>query len=153
MAQGEYASRLQDLVVDTPLTVEPTEHFERSAWVKLGINSVVNGLTALTSKPSGVLRQPGIGAIAEALLRECWETGVAAGVDLDLDGVASLVDRIGSNAQGRTSMQHDRDAGRPTEHDAIHGAVLRKAAELQVSVPTTQLIHDLLAASSPDIVV
>ena len=149
VSQGADGDRLLDLCKDTPLTIDPSASFDRSAWVKLGINSAVNGLTGLTGRPSGVLSEPGISDIATALLAECWTTGRAAGVDLDLDAVPKMVGQIAKNAKGRTSMQHDREAGRGTEHDAIHGAVLRKASEFGTDVPTTKIIHDLLAASSP----
>jgi 2-dehydropantoate 2-reductase len=149
VAEGADGVRLQELCADTPLTIDPSAGFDRSAWVKLGINSAVNGLTGLTGQPSGVLSEDGIGDIATALLTECWTTGRAAGVDLDIDSVPKMVSQIAKNAEGRTSMQHDREAGRGTEHDAIHGAVLRKAAEFGTDVPTTKIIHDLLAASSP----
>ncbi len=76
-------ARLAALCEDTPLTIDPSSSFERSAWVKLGINSVVNGLTGLTGRPSGVLGEPGIAEIGIALLTECWTIGRAAGVDLD----------------------------------------------------------------------
>ncbi len=150
VADDAAGARLASLCADTPLTIDPSDSFERSAWVKLGINSVVNGLTGLTGRPSGVLNEPGIGDIGEALLTECWTAGRAAGVDLDLDGIPKLISQISKNAEGRTSMQHDKEAGRATEHDAIHGAVLRKAAELGVAAPKTKIIHDLLAASSPE---
>ncbi|MEM7273287.1 MAG: 2-dehydropantoate 2-reductase [Actinomycetota bacterium] len=145
-AAGAVAAELVD---GTPLTIERSDRFATSAWVKLGINSVANGLTALTGKPMGVLAEPGIAAIAEALLTECWTVGRADGVELDLDGIPEMVRRMSAQPGGRTSMQHDREAGRPTEYDAIHGAVLRRAAAHRIEVPVTTLIHDLLAAAEP----
>ena len=41
-------------------------------------------------------------------------------------------------------MLYDTRAGRPTEHDAIHGAILRAAERHGVSVPLTRLVHGLL---------
>lgn len=148
VANDEAGARLADLCEATPLDIEPSDSYERSAWIKLGINSVANGLTAITGRPMDVVAEPGVAAIAERLLTECWTVGRAAGVDLELDGVAKTVAGIGSNTGGRTSMQQDREAGRPTEHDAIHGAVIRKGLEYDVPTPTTVMIHDLLAAGS-----
>lgn len=145
----ESGARLADLCKDTVLRIDPSDDFSKSAWVKLGINSVVNGLTGLTGRPMGVMADPGIAAIGEQLLRECWIIGKAEGVDLNLEGIPEFIAQMSGMANGRTSMLHDREAGRATEHDAIHGAVLRRAEATGIPAPTTRLIHDLLAAASP----
>ena len=142
--------RLAELASDTPLRIDPSEGHLVAAWVKLGLNSVANGLTALTGKPMGVLTDPGIRTIAGQLLTECWTVGRAAGAELDLDLVDRTLDGMSGNARGRTSMLQDREAGRPTEHDAIHGAILRAGAGHGVATPVTRIVHDLLAAGDPD---
>lgn len=148
VANNDDGARLAALCEGTPLEIDPSDSFATSAWVKLGVNSVVNGLTGLTGRPMGVLSDPGIAAIGENLLHECWTVGRADGVDLELDGIPKLLGQMSRNTDGRTSMLHDREAGRETEHDAIHGAVLRRASSHGIEVPTTKLIHDLLAAAS-----
>lgn len=145
---NDTGQRTAALVEGTPLTVDPSDKYDRSRWVKLGINSVVNGLTALTGRPMEVLTDPGIARIGLDLLTECWTVGGACGVDLGLDGLDDRIAQIAKNVGGRTSMLHDREAGRPTEHDAIHGAVIRKGQAQGVPTPTTQMIHDLIAAGS-----
>jgi 2-dehydropantoate 2-reductase len=94
-----------------------------------------------------VFTDDGVAAIARDLIAECWTVGRAAGVDLDLDKVGPTVDGIAKAGRGRTSMLHDMEAGRPTEHDAIHGAVLRLGEHHGVATPVTRMVHDLLAAS------
>ena len=56
--------------------------------------------------------------------------------------VAAVVENL---PEGRTSMLMDTEAGRPTEHDAIHGAVLRAADRHHIAVPTVRAVHGLLA--------
>ncbi len=140
--------RIRELCEATPLQIDPSPTVSTSAWVKLGLNSVANGLTALTGKPMEVIAEPGITAIAEQLLTECWTIGRLDGADLDMDGIPHLLAGMAKGVGGRTSMLQDREAGRPTEHDAIHGAVLRKGVEHGVQTPTTTIIHDLLAAAA-----
>jgi 2-dehydropantoate 2-reductase len=141
--------RAAALAEGTPLTIEPSAGHLTAAWVKLGLNSVANGLTALTGKPMGVVADCGIRAIAEQLLTECWTVGRATGVDLDLATVPRTLDGMARNTRGRTSMLQDREAGRPTEHDAIHGAILRKGEAHDIPTPVTRIVHDLLAAGDP----
>lgn len=148
VADDDGGKRAAELAEGTPLNIEPSETYLRAAWVKLGINSVANGLTALTGKSMDVLADPGVAAIGEQLLTECWTVGQAAGVDVKLDGVSKLIAGMGGGSGGRTSMLQDREAGRATEHDAIHGAIVRKGNEYGIATPATVMIHDLLAAAS-----
>ena len=45
-------------------------------------------------------------------------------------------------------MLYDTLAGRPTEHDAIHGAALRAASAEGIDTPTISMIYALLDARS-----
>jgi 2-dehydropantoate 2-reductase len=138
--------RLAELAEGTPLTIEPSDGHLVAAWVKLGLNSVANGLTALTGKPMEIVGDPGIRAIGQSLLTECFIVGRAAGADLDLDSIPKTLDGMARNVGGRTSMLQDREAGRPTEHDAIHGAILRAGERHGIPTPVTRIVNDLLAA-------
>jgi 2-dehydropantoate 2-reductase len=46
-------------------------------------------------------------------------------------------------------MLYDRRAGRPTEHDAIYGAVVRAARRLGLDAPLARAMQTLLAAGDP----
>lgn len=145
-----FGDELSTLFSGSRAEVRPTADFATQQWRKLSINIMVNGLTALTERRMSVVAEPGIRRIAIELLRECWRLAVEAdGADLDPAGAEQLVDGlIGSGNDGGTSMLYDTLAGRPTEHDAIHGAALRRADSLGVEVPTIRIIHDLLDARS-----
>lgn len=138
--------RVAALTSNTPLTIDPSKKFVTASWIKLGVNSAANGLTGLLQQPMGVMAEPGIASIAEQLLTECWTIGIADGADLDLAGIPKIIAQMAKSPGGRTSMQQDLEAGRPTEHEAIHGAVLRKAIEHGIPAPVTTMIHDLISA-------
>ncbi len=129
--------------------VRPTDNFVTHTWRKLSLNVMANGLTALTGRTMGVLAEPAIRSIAIELLRECWKVARVDGADLDPDRAVDLVDQIiGAGRDTGTSMLYDTRAGRPTEHDAIHGAALRKAEAFDLDVPTIRIVHGLLDARS-----
>lgn len=70
------------------------------------------------------------------------------------DGVAldpeAIIAQIESTPPGtRSSMQMDREAGRPTEIDAIGGSVLRAAARHGLDVPVTWALVDGIRAGEP----
>ncbi len=143
----EPGHRLVALFADTPASIDPSPTHLTSAWVKLSINVVANGLTALTGRDMTVLGDTALAPVAAALLEEVLTVGRAEGADLDLDGIPERIAAMGTNPV-RTSMLQDADAGRPTEHDAIHGAVLRAGQRHGIPTPVTEVVHALLAARS-----
>lgn len=143
----EPGARLATLFEATPARIDPSPGHLTSAWVKLAINVVANGLTALTGRDMRVLQDDALAPVAVSLMREVLTVGRAEGADLDLDGVEERIAAMGANPV-RTSMLQDTDAGRTTEHDAIHGAVLRAGVRHGIDTPVTEVIHGLLAARS-----
>lgn len=148
---GSRAAREFARLADGPHTsVTARDDFTTQAWRKLGANVAVNGPTALTGRTTEVLRDPGVRALAVALVRECWQVGAAEGADVDPDEAADHVARLAAAPPVGTSMLHDRRTGRPTEHDALYGAVRRGGLHHGVPTPTTQTILSLLRAGNPD---
>jgi 2-dehydropantoate 2-reductase len=119
------------------------------AWRKLGINVAVNGPTALCNRPILVVGRPDMGALARRLVAECWAVARAEGATLSDEGIDRLVAAV-SGSQGITSMLQDRRAGRPTEFDALYGAVIRLGARHGIPTPVHETIAALLAAGDPD---
>jgi 2-dehydropantoate 2-reductase len=141
---------LAELYDGTAVVIDPSDRHLTSAWVKLSINVVVNGLTALTRRPMDVLAEPELAPVAAALLAETWAVGVAEGADLDTADPSGFVTRLARAAgSGKTSMLMDTLAGRPTEHDAIHGAVARAARRHGTATPVLDTVLGLLATREP----
>jgi 2-dehydropantoate 2-reductase len=64
----------------------------------------------------------------------------ACGADLGPDDITAMVQMTESMVPYRTSMALDRVAGRPMEHDAIHGAAVRAAAAEGVAMPRVEAL-------------
>lgn len=141
-----FGDELLELFTGSQAEVRPSEDFVTQQWRKLSLNVVANGLTALTNREMSVLGDESIYPVAVQLMRECWQVAEAAGADLDVAKAAGVIDQIVARAGGGTSMLYDTRAGRPTEHDAIHGAVLRAAATHGIDTPTVRFVHALLDA-------
>jgi 2-dehydropantoate 2-reductase len=149
LPEGEPARRLAALFAGSGAEIRPSPHHTDEAWRKLGINVVVNGTTALTGRPISVVGRPDVRAVAHGLLEECWAVGRAEGATLGAEAIAPQLDGL-SAARGITSMLQDRRAGRPTEHDALYGAVIRLGARHGIPAPLHQVFAALLAAGDPD---
>lgn len=143
------ATELAELFAGTAAVVERCPDFRTEAWRKLMVNAAANGLTALTRKRMGVLRVTEVGELARAVMTEILPLARADGAQLTAEDVDRALATLQApeSAEATTSMYQDRLAGRPTEHDAIYGAVARRAERLGVEVPLNRAIGALLTGA------
>jgi 2-dehydropantoate 2-reductase len=121
-----------------------------TVWRKLAVNAAMNPTTAIFGLTNGeLLTHPAAGPLADELARETARVATATGVALrDDEAVAAWRDvatRLGAN---RSSMLQDVDAGKPTEIDAINGAVAREGRRVGVDAPLNDAITLLMSAVS-----
>ncbi|MFB6140197.1 MAG: ketopantoate reductase family protein [Halosimplex sp.] len=113
-------------------------------WEKLAVNVGINGVTALARVENGALVEGPAGEPARLAAVETAQVARARGIDLsDADAERAVARVADATAANRSSMLQDVDAGRRTEVDAIHGAVVDRAAE---PVPVTATLAALLRA-------
>jgi 2-dehydropantoate 2-reductase len=116
----------------------------REIWQKLAQNASGNTLTALSRADLGALgADPGLRALSINVLREALNVAAAQGWDFRAEVDVEKVARRGAPGQ-RTSMLQDVLAKRPLEVEAILGQIQAFAQELQVPVPTIDVILPLL---------
>lgn len=113
---------------------------EPHVWAKLIVNAAINPLSALTGVRNGALLElPEVRERAANIARETAAVAAAAGIALPFDDpVAYVEDVMRATAANRSSMLQDLERGRPTEIEAIDGAVVRYAHSLGVPVPETK---------------
>jgi 2-dehydropantoate 2-reductase len=151
LPSGAVGSGLASLLDGSPVRVSLSDDFLTDAWRKLLTNVAANPITALTVRPVGVLSAPGMPWLVRGLLEEAVCAGAAAGARLSAADVAATLEfykRFGPDDV--TSMLEDRRAGRPTEHEAITGAVVRAADKYGVEVPLNRAVLTLLDAAAPE---
>jgi len=116
----------------------------RRLWEKLAVNAGINAVTALARVENGALVDGPARETARAAARETAVVARKAGVDLDPDRVAQRVTDVAeTTAANVSSMRSDVEAGRPTEIDAINGAVVDRASE---PVPVNETLTALVRA-------
>ncbi|OYD07843.1 ketopantoate reductase family protein [Paludifilum halophilum] len=123
-----------------------TREIDTRAWEKLAVNSVINPLTALLGITNGRLTAwDSFPPLMEAILEETAGVAAHAGVTLDVrelrEKVLQVCEQTASNA---SSMLVDLRRGRPTEIDAINGAVIRMGKKFGVSTPVHTALHILV---------
>ena len=110
-------------------------------WDKLAFLAPLALLTTHANAPAGVVRERHRADLT-AVVDEVTAVARAAGAPVPAEAILGMFDRVPAGM--KSSMQRDAEAGRPTELDAIGGAVLRAAGRHGVHTPVTaRLVDDL----------
>lgn len=137
------AETLSRLLIDAGLKAPVRPRLRDELWVKLWGNMAFNPISALTTATLDVITgEPGIRAVARAMMLEGQAVGEALGVRFAID----VDKRIAGGAEvGRhkTSMLQDLELGRPLEIEAILGAVVEMAGWVGVPMPISAAVLDL----------
>jgi 2-dehydropantoate 2-reductase len=134
-----------DLLRAAGIDVRVGESEPAVLWEKTVRLAPLAAVTAITQQTLGELRSDdGWRSTLEAAVAEAVAVAAADGVSLNEAAQWEILDTMPATVT--TSTARDAAAGRPTELDAILGAVVRAAARLGVAAPTL----DRLLAEAED---
>ena len=139
----EAVDRFERLFRESGFSVRRVGAFDREVWRKVLVNAAINPLSAVRGVPNGRLlrgaaREEAVGLLAEARLAAHY-----AGFDFDAAETVRDFERVArATARNRSSMLQDLERGRPTEIDAISGALLRIAQDHGVDLPRTRVVAE-----------
>ncbi|MFZ2489597.1 MAG: 2-dehydropantoate 2-reductase [Anaerolineae bacterium] len=141
---------LAALLAAAGFTVQITDDVDGLAWGKLVINAAINPLTALLRIANGeLLAQPALRALLGKVAVEAAHVGLARGLRLPFADPAAAAEEVARRtAANHSSMFQDVQHGRPTEIDAISGAVVTVAGQLGLSAPLNETLWTLVSAQS-----
>ena len=111
-----------------------------AVWRKVVTNAAVNPLTALIRRTNAELLTDAVASrVADGIAREVARVATASGVRIGEDEATKQWRAMaGLTGANRSSMLQDVEAGRPTEIDAICGAVAREGERRGVAAPLNQ---------------
>ena len=132
------------------LRVAVSGDLEALLWSKLVINAAINAVTAMAGVPNGALSaRPDLMETAVAAAREAEAVARGRGIRLDYPSAEAELRRVCRETAGNiSSMLQDVRNGKPTEIDAINGAVVREAERLGIDTPVNRRLLEALPASS-----
>ena len=141
------ARSLRDGGMDVTVVDDPWP----AVWRKVVTNAAVNPLTALVRRTNAeLLADAPASRVADGIAREVARVATAAGVQIGEDEAVkqwrAMAALTGAN---RSSMLQDVEAGRPTEIDAISGAVAREGERRGVAAPLNQAMTLLVSSLAP----
>ena len=122
-----------------------------SVWRKLVTNAAVNPTSALFGYTNAELFGDAAAArVADGLATEVARVATAAGVTIaEVEARTWWREMAQLTGANRSSMLQDVQAGRPTEVDAICGAVYREGERRGIAAPLNQAMTVLVSALAP----
>jgi 2-dehydropantoate 2-reductase len=146
IAEG-LAARLSAAGVETAVVADPLD----AVWRKVLVNVGINAATALARVENGALaeRAPGRRLVAPAV-NEAAAVARAAGRMPPSDPVERALAVAKATGANRSSMYQDLAAGRRTEVEALHGAVVGYGERLAVPTPVNRTLADLVRLAQSD---
>lgn len=144
---------LVDLFRRAGFAVEEVKDVEALAWGKVVVNVAINPITALLRVPNGELLHPdraGAWRLAVQAATEAATVAAARGVRLPFGEPEAYVAEVARRtAANRSSMLQDIERGRPTEIDAICGAIVAEGERAGVATPVNHVLWDLVRSLAP----
>jgi 2-dehydropantoate 2-reductase len=148
---GQSSPRVAQLartLTQAGMPTEATDRLWQMVWGKLVINAAMNATCALTgASGEAALRSPAACAWLDLVACETAAVASALGIELPYaDPAARVRQHCLDVGPSKPSMLQDTERGRPTEIDAINGAIVREGARLGVPTPYNQALLLLVKA-------
>jgi 2-dehydropantoate 2-reductase len=142
------AEHLAGVLTAAGMPTEATDRLWEMVWGKLVINAALNATCALTgASGESALRSAAASEWLGLVAEETAAVATALGISLPYaDAAARVRKHCQDVGTSKPSMLQDIERGRPTEIDAINGAVVREGARLGVPTPYNQALLFLVKA-------
>ena len=123
------------------------ENLARGRWDKLVWNIPFNGLgAAMDLDTQQLLGTRGGEQLVREVMHEVIAIAKGVGIEFPPDHAEKKIAMTRPMGPYRTSMQIDRQEGRPMEVEAIVGKALEIAAELGIPAARTKVVYEMLFA-------
>jgi 2-dehydropantoate 2-reductase len=141
---SQRVARLERLLREASIDVVVPPSMARAKWQKLSWNASFNVICALSGATiGGALADPEGRRLVEAAMREVEAVARAQAIEFEPGHIPNMLryaERIGFV---RPSTLQDRERGKPLEHDALTGAVVRFGSRFGVPIPVNQTLDAL----------
>ena len=129
-------AELARILREAGLNVALSEDIRTQLWAKLFINAGINPLTALYNRTNGqLLTSCAARSRLKNIVREAETVARAYGIAISADPLQATLAVCKSTARNISSMLQDRRNKRPTEIDAINGAIVRAGKRIGIATP------------------
>ena len=140
-SRSDRSRQIAEALIKAGLRCPVTTRLRNEIWVKLLGNAAFNPISALTRATlAAMARDPDVAMLVRNIMTEIAAVANKLGIDLpvSIDQRIAGAEKVGEH---KTSMLQDLEAGRPTELDAIVGAVLEIGEKTGVAMPHTRAVY------------
>lgn len=140
-SKSERVQQLSRMFSNAGFKSPVTNRIRHEIWIKLWGNMVFNPISALTrATVIDIVQHPDVNKLARAMMAEGQAIGEKLGIDFGLSIEQRLkgAERVGAH---KTSMLQDIESGRPTELDALLGAVIELGYLTETPTPHLESIY------------
>ena len=144
--RSERVERIQRAFATAGVNATIAADIQVALWTKFLFISSFSGVGAITGESAGKIRtHPETRALLQRAMTEVYAVAQARGIRLPADSVEKALASVdGLPDEATSSMQRDIAAGRASELESQNGAVVRRAREAGVEVPTHESIYNAL---------
>lgn len=149
--RSERLSRLEALLYGAGIEVRIPQDIRRAKWQKLAWNAAFNVVAAVSRRNvAEILARPVARRLVEAVMGEVQAVAAAQGIEFERDHIPRVL-RVTERDIGplRPSTLQDRERGKPLEHAALTGAVVRFGERFGVPTPINRTLDALAELISP----
>jgi len=141
---GQRVARIADLFTSSGIPAEVLADLRQGRWKKLVWNVPFNGLGAVLDQSTDrLISDDGGVQIVSALMKEIIVAAESLGLAMPPDMAGRMLRHTRTMGAYRTSMQIDRQGGRPMEIESILGEPLRQARRQGVQTPRLEMLYEM----------
>lgn len=128
--------KLTDILQNSGISSSVSTDIHSRIWAKLFVNVGINALTAIHNLPNGeLLSLAALRDTSKRLVKEAEQVALASGITIKEDPVAATFTVCKRTAHNISSMLQDIRNQRPTEIDAINGAISCLGRQVAIATP------------------
>jgi 2-dehydropantoate 2-reductase len=142
--------KLCELISAGDIPCQITQDIEKDLWAKMLYNCALNPLGAILDVPYGRLAESEFTRmIMDAIIKEVFSIIAAAGYRTHWQYPADFIEvfyekLIPDTAEHKSSTLQDILAKKPTEIDALNGAVIKLARPREIAVPYNLAVYNMV---------
>lgn len=141
---------IAELLTTAGIETGVSDTIQDDLWEKVLVNIGINAPTAIARVKNGHLVTTDSGnALIETAVAEATRVARSEGCDIRDDIIQHVKDVAAATGENKSSMLQDIEAGRETEIDYLHGAVVDRAERNELPVPVNRTLANMVRLTEP----
>lgn len=146
---SERVLKLKSFFDQRGLEASASPDIKKALWAKLAWNAPFNAINALVGGPvKAIVENPSTLELARRTTEEVMAIATGLGIELPPDLWEKNLG-LARGADIKSSTLQDLEAGKPLEHEALNGIIVKKGAHLGIPTPYNFTLYALLTQLQP----